>query len=64
MPKYDVEWEARGRLVVEADDPEEAEQIVFEAVSDFDHTMAEAIDVEGVDIISTEATSPDYGEES
>lgn len=49
MPQFEVEWAMYGRTVVEADDSDEAEQIVHEGLSDFDAGMFEQHDVDSVD---------------
>jgi hypothetical protein len=54
MPKWEVNWRAYGTAVVEADTPEEAEEEVSSAVSDFDTMMLENIDVDGVDVADAE----------
>ena len=59
MPNYDVSWESRGNITVEADDADEAAHLVKEALEDFDTTMVDAIVVEEVDIINTVVVKDD-----
>lgn len=50
MPIYEIEFEAKGRASVEADDEAEAEDLVKEAVEDFDTMQLESFEVDEVDI--------------
>lgn len=59
MALYDVEWIARGTAKVEADDLDEAESLVCEAISDLDHTMLEAVDVEETEVLDTHLSDDD-----
>ncbi len=56
MPTYDVDWEMRGSAVVEADDPEEALELVTEAVTNFDVSQLEQWGVEGHEITDVRDT--------
>ena len=59
MALYDVEWSAKGTAKVEADDLDEAESLVCEAISDLDHTMLEAVDVEETEVLDTHLSDDD-----
>lgn len=50
MPKFELEWSLTGRAVVEADDADEAEDILSDSLMGLDSTMLEAIDVYEVSI--------------
>ena len=56
MPRYDVDWEASGTAVVEADDPDEARELVAEAVQNFDVSQLEQWDVEEHEITNVRET--------
>lgn len=56
---YDVDWEASGTAVVEADDPQEARDLVTEAVSSFDVSQLEQWDVEDTAMTSVKETHDD-----
>lgn len=59
MGLYEVEWSARGTAVVEADDLDEAESLVCEAITDLDHTMLESVDVEETEVLDSKPTEAD-----
>ena len=59
MALYEVEWSARGTAVVEADDLDEAESLVCEAITDLDHTMLESVDVEETEVLDSKPTEAD-----
>lgn len=45
MPKFELEWSLTGRAVVEADDADEAEDILNDSLLSLDSTMLEEVDV-------------------
>lgn len=59
MPLYEVEWSMRGTARVEADDSDEAEQIVTDALSGFETYQLETYDVEETECIDTQEVEPD-----
>jgi len=59
MPLYEVEWTARGNATVEADDADEAEQLITEAVTNFETLMLDSVDVEEVEVIDTQIGDDD-----
>lgn len=52
MGLYEVEWSARGTATVEADDLDEAEQLVTEGLRYFDTSQFEEFDVDDTEILS------------
>lgn len=48
MPRFEVEWSAQGRAVIEADDADEAETLLSEGLRNLDHSMFDEVDVEEV----------------
>lgn len=56
MPMYDVEWEMQGTAVVEADDPEEARELVVEAITNFDTLQLEQWGVDEHEITDVRET--------
>jgi capsular polysaccharide biosynthesis protein len=48
-----VSWESKGHITVEADDADEAGELVTEALENFDVVMVDAITVDEVKIIDT-----------
>lgn len=53
MPSWEVEWSMRGTAVVEADDSDEAESIVTEALTNFETYQLDEIDVEETEMLET-----------
>jgi hypothetical protein len=45
MPKFNLEWSVTGSAVIEADDADEAEQILHEGLANLDSSMFEEVDV-------------------
>lgn len=62
MTLYDVKWAANGCITVEADDAEEAEELVTEAINDFDTVMLDAISVDDVEVTDTRVKDEDKDE--
>lgn len=52
MALFEVEWAARGTATVEADDLDEAEQLVTEGLRYFDTSQFESFDVDDTEILS------------
>ena len=59
MALYEVEWSAHGTATVEADDIDEAEALVCEAVADFDHTMLDVINVDETEVLESKLAVDD-----
>lgn len=53
MAMFEVEWSARGTVTVEADDADEAEQLVTEGLGYFDTSQFEQFDVDETEILDT-----------
>lgn len=53
MPSFEVEWSMRGTAVVEADDVDEAEALVTEALTNFETYHLDEIDVEETEMLQT-----------
>lgn len=45
MPQFELDWSMQGRALVEADDADEAEQILHEGLANLDSSMFDEIDV-------------------
>lgn len=58
MPRFELEWAMYGRAVIEADDPDEADQILHDGLASFDTGMFEQFDVD-----STETTNAQIADE-
>lgn len=56
MTLWNVDWAASGTAVVEADNADEAESLVTDAVEDFDTLMLEEFQVDFVKITDTDPT--------
>lgn len=50
MALFEVRWHSAGRAVIEADDAEEAEQILDEGLMILDSSMFDSLDVDYVDV--------------
>ena len=59
MALYEVEWSARGTATVEADDLDEAESLVCEAISDLDHTMLDTVSVDETEVLESKLAVSD-----
>ena len=55
MAQFELEWTMTGRAVIEADDSDEAEQILHESMAKLDSSMFEELDV---DEITTDSVEP------
>lgn len=53
MAKFEVEWAMRGTAKVEAEDRDEAEQIVTDALQGFETYPLEEYDVEETEMLDT-----------
>lgn len=53
MAKFEVEWAMRGTAVVEADDVDEAEQIVTDALQGFETYPLEEYEVDETECLDT-----------
>lgn len=51
MPSFEVEWRMTGSAVVDADDTEEAEQIVTDALTNFETYHLDEIEVEETEML-------------
>lgn len=54
MAHFELEWSMYGRAVIEADDQDEAEEIMHTNLFNLDSGMFDEIDVDGVDTVSVE----------
>jgi len=59
MALYELEWSASGSAVIEADDPDEAEQILHEGLANLDSSMFEEVDVLDINTESVEEQAGD-----
>ena len=59
MPKFDLGWAMYGRAVIEADDSDEAEQILHDGLSSFDTGMFEQFDVNSTETTDVELCEPE-----
>lgn len=59
MPRYEVRWSANGTASVEADDADEAEQLISEAITNFETVMLDSVDVENTEVIDTQVVDDD-----
>lgn len=59
MPRFDLEWAMYGRVVIEADDPGEAEQIMHDGLTAFDTSMFEQFDVDSTETTDVELCEPE-----
>lgn len=59
MPRYEVRWSANGTAAVEADDADEAEQLISEAITNFETVMLDSVDVENTEVIDTQVVDDD-----
>lgn len=62
MPRFELEWSMMGRAVIEADDADEAEQILHEGLSNLDSSMFEEVDVLDTTTDSVEGEDEDDDE--
>lgn len=62
MPRFELEWSLTGRAVIEADDADEAEQILHEGLSNLDSSMFEEVDVLDITTDSIEGEDDDDDE--
>lgn len=46
MPKFELQWTATGRALIEADDADEAEQLLHEGLLIMDSSMFDEFDVD------------------
>jgi hypothetical protein len=46
MPRFNIDWSMAGTAVVEADDLDEAESIMTEAMDNWDSSMLDEVDVD------------------
>lgn len=51
MSLFEFEWAAYGRTVIEADDPDEAEQILHDGLASFDAGMFDQHDVDSTETL-------------
>lgn len=61
MPRFELEWTITGSAVVEADDADEAEQILVEGLGNLDSSMFEEVDVLETSVDSVEEADGDDG---
>lgn len=54
MAQFELEWSMSGRVVVEADDADEAEQLMHDNLFNLDSGMFDEIDVDSVETVSCE----------
>ena len=54
MPKFEMEWSMQGRATVEADDHDEAEDILHDGLLVLDSTMFEHIDMDEITVDAVE----------
>jgi hypothetical protein len=54
MPIFDCTWRMYGSARVEADDADEAEEILGEAMSTWSSMDLESMDVDGMEVIDTD----------
>lgn len=54
MARFELEWTAQGRAVIEADDADEAETLLTEGLLNLDSSMFDEVDVEEVTSDSVE----------
>lgn len=59
MPLYEVEWSMRGTARAEADDKDEAEEIVTDALKGFETYPLETYDVEETECVDTQEVEDD-----
>ena len=59
MPRFELEWSASGRATIEADDADEAEEILTEGLSNLDSSMFETVDVDETSADNTEEVTGD-----
>lgn len=59
MPKFEVHWSANGTAVVEADDADEAGELITEAITNFETVMLDSVDVEETEVIDTQLAEDD-----
>lgn len=59
MPRFDLEYAIYGHVVIEADDANEAEQIMHDGLSSFDTSMFEQFDVDQVETNDIERCEPE-----
>lgn len=59
MALFEVEWSMRGTARVEADDRDEAEEILTDALKGFETYPLETYDVEETECIDTQEVEPD-----
>lgn len=59
MPKFEVEWLMRGTATVEADDRDEAEQIVTDALRGFETYPLEEYDVDDTECVDVQEVGDD-----
>lgn len=59
MPRFELEYAIYGRVVIEADDSGEAQQIMHDGLSAFDTSMFEQFDVNEVEVNDVELCEPE-----
>lgn len=57
MALFELEWTLQGRAVVEADDSDEAEQLLAEGLTNLDSSMFEEVDVDDITVDAVEESS-------
>lgn len=55
MALFEVGWRMDGTTIIEADDADEAQELVRETFPNFDSTMVESVTVDEVEILSVSA---------
>lgn len=58
MPLFEVRWNSTGKAVIEADDPQEAEDILRDGLEDFETTMFESVGYDAIDVFSNGEVQP------
>ena len=59
MATFEIDWSCQGRVTVEADDRDEAEQLVTEGLYNFDTTMFESFDVDEASVDEVKESNED-----
>lgn len=54
MAQFELEWAMYGRAVIEADDTDEAEDILHSGLMNLDSGMFEEVDVDSIETTSVE----------
>lgn len=59
MPLYELEWSMQGKAVIEADDPDEADELLQAGLENLDSSQFEEVDVHDVTADSCELRKVD-----